>query len=150
MTNELEPAIGNVTASFLIWAEAGDATGLASAHDTVAVLEYYNAQRLDAEKHAERAVRIAEVPALEYASARAKRGFLAFQRNEFDLATACLQDACRIAEESGSEEVGLRGRVIADFNPSGLTNSTREPKQPRRLLRTGTRESPGFAIRRTG
>ncbi len=115
MTNELEPAIANVTASFPLWAEAGDTTGLASAHDTVAVLEYYNAQRLHAEKHAERAVRIADVPALAYASARATRGFLAFQRNEFDLATACLQDARRIAEEAGSEEVGLRSRIIADF-----------------------------------
>jgi DNA-binding CsgD family transcriptional regulator/tetratricopeptide (TPR) repeat protein len=120
MTNDLEPAIGNVTASFPLWAEVGDTAGLASAHDTVAVLQYYNAQRVHAEYHAERAVDIAEVPALEYASARATRGFLAFQRNEYDLATECLQDAGRVAAEEGSEEVGVRSKIIADFTDLAL------------------------------
>ncbi|GAA4988142.1 ATP-binding protein [Kineococcus glutinatus] len=115
LTNDLGPAITTVSASFPLWAEAGDGAGLAAAHATAAVLHYYDAQRRPAEEHAERAAAIAgpgRAPA--YASACATRGFLAFHRSEYDVAAACLQEAAR-AGVDGDEELRLRTTMIADF-----------------------------------
>ena len=51
MTSRLNDAIQNVRATFPLWREAGDTAGLASAHETCAIYEYYNARRHEAEAH---------------------------------------------------------------------------------------------------
>ncbi|WP_203231351.1 ATP-binding protein [Nocardioides caldifontis] len=125
MTDELESAIANVTATFPLWSQVGDAAGLASAHDTVAVLQYYNGKRTQAEKHADHAVEIVSGErGLEYASALATRAFLAFQRSEFDTATTLLAEAARIARQAEDDAVALRSRIFGAFTELSLGQET--------------------------
>ncbi len=113
MTSRLESAIGSVTATFPLWRVAGDRAGLAAAHDSCAVFEYYNARRGPAEDHAEQAARLARDDAgLEYGDARATRGYLAYQRSEYQLAGECTAEAARVAEAHGGVALGLRSRVV--------------------------------------
>jgi DNA-binding CsgD family transcriptional regulator/tetratricopeptide (TPR) repeat protein len=112
MTSRLGPAIESVTATFPLWHEAGDAAGLSAAHDSAALFEYYNARRRQAEDHAERAALLARDAELEYGTARVTRGYLAYQRGDYDLTVACNTDADRIAGELGDEAHGLRSSVV--------------------------------------
>ena len=128
MTNRLDTGVDNVTASLPLWREAGDAAGLSSAHDMVAVLEYYNAHRSQAEKHAQQAADIARTATeLEYAAARVTRGYLAFQRSDYALALTCTQDASRIARAADADAIGLRSEVItAAINLATGADNARE------------------------
>ncbi len=114
MTNRLRAAIATVSATFPLWDEAGDPGGLAAAHDEVAIFEYYNARRRDAEQHAERATAIAGESGAEltYGAARATRGYLAYMRNDFELASDCYADAGRIAEVGRHDALGIRSRLV--------------------------------------
>lgn len=114
MTNKLGDAIATVSATFPLWQEAGDQDGLAAAHDEVAVFEYYNARRRHAERHADRATDIAAAAGtdLTYGVARATRGYLAYLRNDFDLALNCYADAGRIATTERNDALDVRTRMI--------------------------------------
>ena len=113
MTNSLDAAIGNIDASLPLWREAGDAAGLSSAHDTVAVLQYYNAHRSEAEQHAVQAAEIAaEATDLEYAAARVTRGYLAYQRSEHALALTCSDDGSRIGRELDQDSIAVRSGIV--------------------------------------
>ena len=114
MTNRLNAAIRTVSATFPLWQEAADPRGLATAHEEVAVFEYYNARRRQAEEHAERACAIAGEagPELTFGQARATRGYLAYMRNDFDLALACHDDAGRIAETGQDQPLAIRTRLV--------------------------------------
>ena len=114
MTNKLADAIATVSATFPLWQEAGDQDGLAAAHDEVAVFEYYNARRRHAERHADRATAIAGTSGtdLTYGLVRATRGYLAYMRNDFDLAGNCYADAGRIASTERNDALDIRTRMI--------------------------------------
>ena len=114
MTSRLQDAIANVSATFPLWEQAGDAAGLSAAHEAVALFEYYNARRRDAEAHADRAASIVREPGpeLTYGLARATRGYLAYHRSEFDLALKCSDDATRIADRERHGELALRSRFV--------------------------------------
>jgi len=100
MTSRLKDAITNVSATFPLWEQAGDAAGQSAAHEAVAIFEYYNARRRDAEAQADRAASIVREPGpeLTYGLAQATRGYLAYMRSDFELAMSCYGDASRIAE----------------------------------------------------
>lgn len=114
MTNKLADAIATVSATFPLWQQAGDQDGLAAAHDEVAVFEYYNARRRHAEQHADRATDIAGTSGtdLTYGVVRATRGYLAYMRNDFDLAVNCYADAGRIATTERNDALDIRTRMI--------------------------------------
>ncbi len=114
MTNRLRDAIATVSSTFPLWQEAGDQAGLAAAHDEVAVFEYYNARRRHAEQHADRAMDIAGDSGAEltYGLALATRGYLAYLRNDFDLALDCNVDAGRIAAAKRNEALDIRSRLV--------------------------------------
>jgi DNA-binding CsgD family transcriptional regulator/tetratricopeptide (TPR) repeat protein len=112
MTSRLSSAIQSVTETFPLWHEVGDAAGLSAAHDSAAVFEYYNARRRQAEDHAARAAQFAGDSELEYGTARMTRGYLAFQRGDYDLAVACSTEADRIAGELGDEPLGIRSGIV--------------------------------------
>ena len=113
LTGRLATAIGSVTATFPLWRTAGDLAGLAAAHDSCAIFEYYNAHRRQSEDHADRAAALAgDDAATAYAAALTTRGYLAYQKSEYDLATRCTADAARIAGAAGADALALRGRVI--------------------------------------
>jgi hypothetical protein len=88
---------------------------LAAAHDRTAVLEYYNARRADAEAHADQAVRIARDSGdrLEHGVAMATRGFLAYLRNDLELAAGCATEATALARSTGNGLMVLRGELVA-------------------------------------
>jgi DNA-binding CsgD family transcriptional regulator len=131
MISRLESAIGSVTATFPLWRAAEDLAGLASAHESCAVFEYYNAHRRQAEDHAERATRLARAQAgLEYGAARATRGYLAYLRSDYDLAGQCTAEAARVAEELGSAVLGLRSRLVQTVTDLALA----EPGARRRSI----------------
>jgi len=113
MTSRLDLAIKSVTETFALWREAGDEGGLSAAHDAAAVFEYYNARRSEAEEHAVRAALLAHDSELEYGAARLTRGYLAFQRSDYDLTMVCSVEADQIAGELGHEGLGIRSGIIA-------------------------------------
>ena len=55
MTSRLDQAIASVSATFPLWHAAGDRAGLAAAHESCALFEYYSGRREQAEHHADRA-----------------------------------------------------------------------------------------------
>jgi len=114
MTSRLTEAIATVSATFPLWSEARDQGGLAAAHVSVALFEYYNARRRQAEEHADRATAIAgeSGPDLTLGLARATRGYFAYMRQDFDLAAACNDDAGRIAVANGNDPLEIRSRLV--------------------------------------
>jgi DNA-binding CsgD family transcriptional regulator len=134
MTSRLGDAIENVRATFPLWQRAGDPAGLAEAHETCAVYEYYNARRHQAEAHADRAADIAREAGTElaYGVARATRGFLAYQRGELGLALECVGDAGRIADRHGEGALALRSELVQ----AAAAMTRGEPEARTRLVDT--------------
>jgi DNA-binding CsgD family transcriptional regulator len=118
MTSRLAEALDNARATFSLWQEAGDEAGLAGAHAAVAIYEYYNARRRQAEDHLERAASIATGAGsrLAFGHARTTRAYLAYMRSDVALALDCLRDADDVIEEQPEAFLELRGRVIDDAN----------------------------------
>jgi DNA-binding CsgD family transcriptional regulator len=113
-TGRVEDAIASVTATFPLWQKVGDQVGLASAHDSCGVFEYYSARRRQAETHADRAAELArDGDALVYGGARLSRAYMATLRNDFRLAHQCRLDGERLAKEHGHEALGIRSQFVA-------------------------------------
>jgi len=114
MTSRLDEAIANVRATFTLWEEAGDLAGLAEAHDAVAVYEYYNARRRQAEAHAQQAADLATAAGSRPTSGEvsATRGYLAYMRSDAAAATAHLDDALAVASDEQLGHLELRGRML--------------------------------------
>ena len=117
MTSRLTEAIVNVRATFPLWERAGNAPGLAGAHEQCAILEYYNARYDEAENLAETACRISLEGGHEhvYAGARATRGILAYSRSDHGTASGCSLEASQIAVAEGLPQVTLRTRLVGDL-----------------------------------
>jgi DNA-binding CsgD family transcriptional regulator len=120
MTSRLTEGIATIRSSFPLWRRVGDLAGLAAAHDTCAVLEYYNARRHDAETHAERAAEMADEAGarVAFGKAKATRAFLAYQRNEFDFALACCNEADHVALAEKDSVLAMRSglfRSVVEF-----------------------------------
>lgn len=114
MTSRLTEAIANVTATFPLWEEVGDREGLAAAHDAVAIYEYYNARRSQAEQHADQATVIASAAGatLPFANARATRAFLAYLRSEDGLVREVLEDPKIVTERASAPALGVRTALL--------------------------------------
>lgn len=114
MTSRLVDAIDNVRATFPLFLQGGDLAGLSTAYQTCAIYEYYNARRHQAEAYAAKAESVAESPGREqvYGAVRTTRAFLAYLRNEFDVATQYCSDAGRIAEDHHDELLALRSGLV--------------------------------------
>ncbi|WP_344766929.1 ATP-binding protein [Aeromicrobium panaciterrae] len=119
MTSRLVEAIDNVRATFPLWEKVGDATGLAAAHEAVALYEYYSARRHQAETHSGRAAEIASAPTagLAFGTARALQGYLAMMRSEIDEARQFFAEATEVAAEHDDGLLSLK---------SGLFRATTE------------------------
>ena len=120
MTSRLVPAIATVSATFPLWQGAGDDTGLSMAHDSCAVMEYYNARRGSAQTHAERAAGLATPTQREFGRARATQAYLAYMRGDVQRTLACASDASRIAAELGDDSLALRSRLVGAANELSL------------------------------
>ena len=115
MTSRLREAIDNVSATFQLWEEAGDRAGLAAAHNAVAVFEYYNARRRQAEAHSGQAAQIATDSDAEvaYAAARTTQGYLAHMRSDVQHASEYAAQAHRVADAHHQGELSLRSEVVS-------------------------------------
>jgi len=116
MTSRLREAIDNVRATFPLWQMVGDEAGLAEAHAMVAVYEYYNARRRQAEDHLDRASAIAAAAGsrLTFGHARASRAYLAYMRSDATLTLGCLDQVHDVTEQEPEQFLVLRGQVIDD------------------------------------
>lgn len=113
MTSHLEVAIASIEQSFPLWRSLGDFGGLSSAHDSCAVFEYYNADRRQAEHHADCAADLAPNPAgLEYGMARVTRGYLAYLRGDYEFSELCNAEGLEIADQVGDDTLRLRSSLI--------------------------------------
>lgn len=113
MTSHLDTAIASIEASFPLWRRAGDAEGLSAAHESCAVFEYYNGDRREAQRHADRAVDLsAATPGEKYGSARVTQAYLAYHASEYDVSDLRTAEAARVAEEVGSTALALRGALV--------------------------------------
>ena len=133
MTSRLREAIDNVSATFQLWEEAGDRAGLAAAHNAVAVFEYYNARRRQAEAHSGQAARIAtdSDTELAYAAARTTQGYLALMRSDVQHASEYAAQAHRVADAHHQGQLSLRSEVVSAA--SGL--AVRRRRGPHRAAR---------------
>ncbi|WP_344807866.1 ATP-binding protein [Microlunatus ginsengisoli] len=121
MISQLDTAIASIEQSFPLWHSAGDLDGLAAAHESCAVFEYYNADRPQAEHHADRAADLASaVPGLKYGSARVTQAYLAYLRSEYAYSELCSADGARVAEEVGDEALSLRGSLVRTLSDLAL------------------------------
>ncbi|HWJ08433.1 MAG TPA: BTAD domain-containing putative transcriptional regulator, partial [Nocardioides sp.] len=133
LVSRLTEAIDAVTTSFELWRRADDHAGLASAYDTAAVFTYYDADRANAERYADRAAAVAREAGLPLAhgAARATRGFLGYFRGELALARSCANEASAVAKSTGERMLGLRAemvRTLADLatgDPAGRSGLLR-------------------------
>lgn len=118
MTSRLTRAIETVRATFPLWVEAGDEAGLAAAHASVALYEYYNARRHRAEDHLDRASEIATRAGslVTFGHARATRAFLAALRSDVGLFQDCIAQVQAVNAEEGEAFLALRERVIDAVN----------------------------------
>jgi len=116
MAGLLGEAIDSARASFPLWRDAGDETGLAEAHAAVGVYEYYNARFRRAEDHLDQASTIADSSGsrLVFGHARATRAYLAYQHSDTALALDCLGEVLAVVGEHPEELLELRRRVIDD------------------------------------
>jgi DNA-binding CsgD family transcriptional regulator len=131
MTSRLEQAIGSVSATFPLWHAAGDRAGLAAAHESCALFEYYRGRRQQAEHHADRAAAAApERTGAQYGGALVTKGYLAYLKSEQDAAGRFCADATRIAEATGDAALALRSAVVQAETGLGLG----VPDARRRLL----------------
>ncbi len=112
MTSRLEEALENLSATFPLWRRLGDATGLASAYETAAVLEYYRADRRRAETYVDRAAEVADPTVVAWGAVRATRAYLHHMRSEPAQAQACLEQAGEVAQASGDPFLGLRTDLL--------------------------------------
>ena len=135
MTSRLTPAIATVSATFPLWQDARDDAGLSSAHESCAVFEYYNARRVSAEAHADRAAALARGTTRAYGAARVTRGYLAYHRGDVRLATQCTADAGRIAAELGDDALALRSRLVDTATDLALGERRCPPPAGRRSSR---------------
>jgi DNA-binding CsgD family transcriptional regulator/uncharacterized protein YdbL (DUF1318 family) len=117
MTSRLTEAIQNIRATFPLWRQAGDTAGLAGAHETCAIYEYYSARRREAEAQSELASRIGREDGAEvaYGAARATDGFLAYMRSDTTTATDRLDEARQLASAHDQERLALRARLFGDL-----------------------------------
>ncbi|HET9419481.1 MAG TPA: helix-turn-helix transcriptional regulator, partial [Nocardioides sp.] len=117
MTSRLSDAIQNVRATFPLWRQAGDTAGLASAHETCAIYEYYNARRSEAEAQSDLASRIGREDGAEvaYAAARATDGYLAYMRSDATTASDRLDEARELASFHDQEQLALRVNLFSDL-----------------------------------
>lgn len=115
LTSRLSEAIANVRATFALLEQADDPQGLAAAHDAVALFEYYNAHRKQAEQHSDAAARIAFDAASPsvFGSARATQSFLAYLRSDLARARSLAVEAQEVAERNDLRLVELRSEVVA-------------------------------------
>jgi DNA-binding CsgD family transcriptional regulator len=118
MTSRLAVAIENARATFPLWQEAGNDAGLADAHAAVAIYEYYNARRRQAEDHLDRAAAIATEAGsrLAFGHARTSRAYLAYMRSDVGLTLDCLRQVDDVIDEQPEDFLELRRRVIDDAN----------------------------------
>ncbi|MEV4508541.1 AAA family ATPase [Dactylosporangium sp. NPDC049525] len=113
MTSRLDQAIGSVSATFPLWHAAGDRAGLAAAHESCALFEYYSGRRRQAEQHADRATAaLPERTGPQYGGALVTKGYLAYHKSEQDVAGRLCADATRIAEATGDTALALRSAVV--------------------------------------
>jgi DNA-binding CsgD family transcriptional regulator len=117
MTSRLGEAIQNIRATFPLWRQAGDTAGLAGAHETCAIYEYYNARRREAEAQSEMASRIGREDGAEvaYGAARATDGFLAYMRSDATTAADRLAEARRLASDHDQDRLALRAQLFGDL-----------------------------------
>ncbi len=114
MTGRLSLAISTIRTSYPLWQRASDPAGLARAHESCAIYEYYAARRREAERQAGEAARIASDAGADGAlgETSATRGYLAYMRNDFDQAEAFLTEAGRIADQEGRGPLRLRASLF--------------------------------------
>ena len=116
MTSHLETAIASIEQSFPLWHSADDVEGLAAAHESCAVFEYYNADRRQAEHHADRAADLAPPRRVWSTAALASPGRTwRTCASEYDVTELGIDDGARIAEQVGSE--ALTSPRLADPRP---------------------------------
>jgi DNA-binding CsgD family transcriptional regulator/tetratricopeptide (TPR) repeat protein len=124
MTSRLTEAVDSVRATFALWRHADDPSGLSAAYQTCALYRYYQAQRREAEEHAEHASQVASDNGVAVAmgAAQVTRAYLAYMRNELDVAARWCAEAAEIAAENRSESLALRSRLIASCTQLGRSD----------------------------
>ena len=117
LTSRLAEAIETIRESFPLWEAAADGAGLATAHETCAVYEYYNARRSEAESQAELASEVGLAARADGAvgQARATSAFLAFMRTDLAAASSALAESARIADRADLEALATRSRLIQNL-----------------------------------
>jgi DNA-binding CsgD family transcriptional regulator len=114
LTDRLPEAISASQHAMSLRVGVGDRSGVAANHQALAVYEWYNANRADAERHASTAVEVLE-PAVELpllGHAYATEAYLAMQNSDVPRARSFHERARRIASQAGDRELTARVEII--------------------------------------
>ncbi|WP_448811297.1 helix-turn-helix transcriptional regulator [Agromyces bauzanensis] len=110
MVSHLPEAIEAIADARRVWSTVGDRRRLAAAHGQQALIEYYAADRRQAERHV--GLAIEEVDSPGYAAAWATRMYLQLRRSDVDAVKATALIADDVARERHDDDVRLRSQIF--------------------------------------
>jgi DNA-binding CsgD family transcriptional regulator len=122
LIDRLDDAITACQRALRIRQELGEWAGVSANHHSLAVYEWYNANREQAESHAAQAMSALEANSDEpgqpvlLGHAFAMLGYLAVQASAFDLAKALVARAREIAETTCDSDLMIRVRLIENYS----------------------------------
>jgi DNA-binding CsgD family transcriptional regulator len=110
MVSHLSDAIEAISDARRVWSAVGDRRRLAAAHARQALIEYYGADRRQAERHV--GLAIEEVDSPGFAAAWATRMYLQLRRSDVDAVKASARVASDVARERHDDDVRLRSEIF--------------------------------------
>ncbi|MFG1929860.1 ATP-binding protein [Mycobacterium sp. NPDC048908] len=121
LTDRLADAITACHRAMRIRQELGQPAAVSANHHSLAVYQWYNADRGQAEGHAAQAMSVLDTDAddtaqlVQLGHAFAMQSYLAVQATDLDRAKALIARAREVAEKTGNSDLSIRVRLIENY-----------------------------------
>jgi DNA-binding CsgD family transcriptional regulator len=121
LTDRLDDAISACERAMRIRQELGESAAVSANHHSLAVYQWYNANRELAEGHAAEAMAVLDAGSddagqiVQLGHAFAMQAYLAVQASDLDRAQTLVARAREIAEKTGDSDLMIRVRLIANY-----------------------------------
>jgi len=121
LTDRLSDAIAACHRAMRIRQQLGQSAAVSANHHSLAVYQWYNADRGQAEGHAAQAMSVLDAEAddatqlVQLGHAFAMQAYLAVQATDLDSAKGLIARAREIAETTGDSDLAIRARLIENY-----------------------------------
>lgn len=119
LIDRLDDAIGACRRAMIIREELGELAAVSADHHSLAVYEWYNANRELAERHAKEAMNVLGAESadglVQLGHAFAMQAYLAVQHSDLGQAAALISRAREIADTTGDPALAVRARLIESY-----------------------------------